>query len=193
MRWAVMSLTSLWRTVGNPPNGQLSACSTVKHFSQTRCDGRRGGLQLYHKQSTSRNAPLWRANPCSVIGSAVNHVEAPSSYAISTAFSSELGRVVFKLLALLVLIWWLSQRAARFASNCYSCASAGSSLDCSMMCFTRGAVTLWEVWCWDPACFTGLTLPTNCCPKMLLAFLGDRHSWALKDIFGQGESLVFHN
>ena len=86
MRWAVIFLTSLWRIVGNPPYGQLGACSTVKVLSQTRCDGSSGGP--YCRQSASRKAPLLRS--CSVIGRAVSHVEAPVSWAISTAFYIEL-------------------------------------------------------------------------------------------------------
>ena len=35
MRWAVMSLISSWRIVGNPPHGQLSACSTLNVLLHT--------------------------------------------------------------------------------------------------------------------------------------------------------------
>ena len=88
----VMSLISLWRSVGNPPYWQLSACSIVKLLSQTYCAGKSDGLQPYRRQSTSQNAPLWRANPCSAIDRTVSHVQAPFSWAISIAFCSELER-----------------------------------------------------------------------------------------------------
>ena len=103
--------------------------------------GRKGGLQPYRKQSASRNTTFWKES--SGIGSAVSHVEPPTSWEISIAFCSELGRVVSKLLASLVMFF-----TASFASNC---ASAGSSLYCWMTS---------EVRCWDSALFTGLTMPS---------------------------------
>ena len=80
-----MSRSSLCRIDGNPPRGQLSACSTVNLWLQTQCNGRFGGCQPYLRQSASLKSPLWRAKPCSVIGRVVSQLDAPFSADASVA------------------------------------------------------------------------------------------------------------
>ena len=76
---AVRSLISLCLLIGNPPQLQLSACSTEKDLPQTQLLGRCCGLQPYLRQSASRKSPLCRANPYSASGNTVSQLEAPFS------------------------------------------------------------------------------------------------------------------
>ena len=76
---AVRSLISLCLLIGNPPQFQLSACSTEKDLPQTQMLGRCCGLQPYLRQIASRKSPLCKANPCSVSGNTVSQLEATFS------------------------------------------------------------------------------------------------------------------
>ena len=76
---AVRSLISLCLLIGNPPQLQLSACSTEKDLPQTQLLGRCCGLQPYLRQSASRKSPLCRANPYTASGNTVSQLEAPFS------------------------------------------------------------------------------------------------------------------
>ncbi len=61
-----------WRIDGNPPLGQLSACSTVKNFPQTQWDGKFGG------RAEAEGIPeSCSANPCLVMGRADSQLEVP--------------------------------------------------------------------------------------------------------------------
>ena len=80
-----MSPTSLWRMDGNPPLGQLRACSIVNLFPQTQWDGRCCGFHPYLKHNASLKAPLWRVNTCSSMGSVESQLDEPFSVASSIA------------------------------------------------------------------------------------------------------------
>ena len=85
IRDAVMSLTSLCRSEGKPPLGQVSACSTEKDFPQAHSLGTFAGNQPYLRAMASWKAALWSEKPCSLIGRVVSQLEAPFSAAKSTA------------------------------------------------------------------------------------------------------------
>ena len=89
MRSAVKSRNSLCLMIVSPPQGQQRAFLIHSVVPQTQVEGSAGGLQPYHKQRASRNAPLWRWNPCFLIGTAVNQAEVPLSLAISNNLCGE--------------------------------------------------------------------------------------------------------
>ena len=101
IRLAVMLRISLWQTEGNPPLGQLRACSVVKCWPQTQWEGRCDGRHRYLKHRASLKAPLCRANPCSVMGNAESQLEAPLTEHIVRSFCSLVGRVSFRSFAVL--------------------------------------------------------------------------------------------
>ena len=78
-RLAVKSRTSLWRIDGNPPHGQLKACSTENNFPHAHVCGRFTGCQPNLKHRASQNSPLGTANPCSAIGRVVSQHDAHCS------------------------------------------------------------------------------------------------------------------
>ena len=85
MRLAVMSLTSLWCSVGKPPFGQDRECSTVKLEPQGHMEGVCSGCQPYLSAMASLSAPLWKVSPNSSRGRAVSQLEAPISCCKSMA------------------------------------------------------------------------------------------------------------
>ena len=91
---AVRSRSSLCLIDGNPPQGQLKACSMVKCYPQTQLAGRSGGLHPYLRYRASLNAPLCRAKPCSAIGRAESQLEAPFSFEISNALCILVGSLL---------------------------------------------------------------------------------------------------
>ena len=76
---AMMFLSSLCLRIGKPPWLQLRACSTLNCFPHAQVVGNLSGFHPYLRHSPSRNAPLWRLNPCSTIGRIVSQWEAPFS------------------------------------------------------------------------------------------------------------------
>ena len=74
-----MSWISLCLINRNPPWEQLIACSTVSCLPQTQWEGKCGGHQPYHRQRASLRAPLWRVNPCFMMGRVESQVDAPFS------------------------------------------------------------------------------------------------------------------
>ena len=91
---AVRSRGSLCLIHGNPPQGQLKACSMVKCFPQTQLAGRSGGRHPYLRHRASLNAPLCRAKPCSAIGRAESQLEAPFSFETSNALCILVGSLL---------------------------------------------------------------------------------------------------
>ena len=77
--FAVRSLTSLCRTMGNPPIGLERACSTEKLVPQAHVEGISAGCQPYLRAMASLKAPLWRVRPNSSSGRIVSQLEAPLS------------------------------------------------------------------------------------------------------------------
>ena len=76
---AVMSLMSLCLREGNPPQGQLKACSTVNFFLHVQQDGRCGSCHPYLSLMASLKAPLCRVKPCSDSGGTTSQCDAPFS------------------------------------------------------------------------------------------------------------------
>ena len=98
-RWAVRSLSSLWRIIGKPPLGQERTCWTEKLEPQTQWVGVEGGCQPYRKEIASTKALLWRQKPNSRIGNEVSQVDAPRSLAKSIAFLDDSDNLVLSFLA----------------------------------------------------------------------------------------------
>ena len=83
-REAVMSLTSLWRMVGNPSMWQTMAWSEVNVLPQVHCRGVFWRAHPYRRQRESLNSPLFKWKPWFRRGSTDSHEEAPRSLARST-------------------------------------------------------------------------------------------------------------
>ena len=77
---AVMFLSSLCRMIGKPPRLQLRVCSTLNCFPYLHALGILSSFHPYLRHTPSQNAPLWRLNPCSVIGRTASQWEAPFSW-----------------------------------------------------------------------------------------------------------------
>ena len=137
-----MSRSSLCLIDGNPPLGQLSACSTVNFWLQTQCDGGFGGCQPYLRQSTSLKASLWRAKPCSVIGKVVSQLDAPFSAAASVALFICGGSLSLISLASLASCSLRSVRVLFFARCCVVLTWGEYDFDWFRMSSTSGAVIL---------------------------------------------------
>ena len=73
---AVMSVMSLCLREGNPPQGQLTACSTVNFFPHVQQDGRCGSCHPYLSLMASLKAPLCRVKPCSDSGRTTSQCDA---------------------------------------------------------------------------------------------------------------------
>ena len=119
---AVISLISLCRIEGKPPQEQLKACSIVNFWSHTQREGSWSGCQPYLRHKASRKAPLWRVNPWSAIGRVLSHVEAPFSDDTSIALCKFGGNLlaisfasVFSLCLRLVREWF-SRQSEHFES-----------------------------------------------------------------------------
>ena len=93
-RWALKSLSSLWRIVEKPPHGQERSCWTMKLEPQTHWVGVEGGCQPYCKEMASTKALLWRQKPNWHIGGEVSQVDAHCSLAKSIAFLDDSGNLV---------------------------------------------------------------------------------------------------
>ena len=87
-RLAVRSRISLCLMEGNPPLAHESTWSTVLLLPQSHLDGRFEGGHPYRKAIASWKAALCSAKPCSLRGRAVSQVDAPFSWAKSTALCS---------------------------------------------------------------------------------------------------------
>ena len=87
---------------------------------------------------------LCRVNPCSVIGRAVSHEEAPFSLASSMARFRQGGSLSFSWLAMVVRCDFLDVRTLAFATCWWCMASWVMSCCCDMMSVTIGAVTFSE-------------------------------------------------
>ena len=183
-----MSLNSLWRIEGNPPQVQISTCSTVKWWPQMQWDGRWEGRQPYRRQWASQKAPLWRANPCSAMGRVASQLDAPFSFETCIALFMLLGSLS-------------SSSAAAAESSCFiasfltlSCSALASwwyVCDCSTMRETRGDVMLTEDWWWDLLFLVGLMIPRPPCrtgsaiKSLISSFSG---LWPVRD----GRNLSYH-
>ncbi len=93
-RLAVRSRSSLWRTITKPPFWHDKACEVSKLSPQAQWLGMFSGSHPYRRAMASRNAPLWRAKPCSSTGRVESQVEAPDSCARRTACCNAVGRSV---------------------------------------------------------------------------------------------------
>ena len=141
---AVKSLNSLCLTVGRPPVGQQRTWSTKKTLPHMHLLGRRVGCQLYLRHKASRKAPLCRAKPCSCMGRAESHVEAPFSLPSSMARCKWRGSCAFNSVAALDRHCHLVFLTVAFAS-CWSSKVSAVRLGCwSRMRAARGAVTFVE-------------------------------------------------
>ena len=83
--FAVISLILLClKYIGEAPNVQHRACSTVKDTPQTHIWGKKGG------------APLWRSKQCSLMSITESQLDAPFSLARSKDHCSDFGSLSSK-------------------------------------------------------------------------------------------------
>ena len=111
---------------------------------QTQVEGSARGLQPYRKQRASRNAPLWRWNPCSLIGTTVNQAEAPLLLAISNNLYKGLVRLSRTAADCSLACWrWVAWIEA-LISDCKLLTCDGIRSDWEIIRSTRGPVTARE-------------------------------------------------
>ena len=96
----VKSRSSLCLIDGNPPQGQLKACSMVRCFPHTQFAGKSGGCYPYLRHRASLKAPLCRAKPCSAMGRADSQLDAPFSFETSSALFILIGSLLDSSMAL---------------------------------------------------------------------------------------------
>ena len=96
--FAVISLILLClKYIGEAPNVQHRACSTVKDTPQTHIWGKKGG------------APLWRSKQCSLMSITESQLDAPFSLARSKDHCSDSGSLSRSIMECTLASRWLLQ------------------------------------------------------------------------------------
>ena len=128
-------------------------------------DGKWEGCQpyRYRRHRASRKAPLWRANPCSVMGRVASQLDASFSVDASIALFMLLGSLSFNSVAVVASRCLRSFTACSFALSCSAFASCGYVWDCCRIRETRGAVICSDDWCWIWLLWDGLMMPSPPC------------------------------
>ena len=139
----------------------------VKVVPHTHSLGRSGGIQLYLRQSASRNAPLCSVNPWAVMGSAVTQLWAPFLLPSSAALCKCWGSRAFTSVATSSRFLRLSALRVVFM-DCCSCPVSPRSLFCCTISAVSGAVGRSEKVC-SSSIVVGFTSPK---PRGELAVLG---------------------
>ena len=126
IKFANVSLISMWRTIVEPPLGQCKAWVRLKISPHGQLSGAFYGFQLYPRMRPSQNSDLFNWNPYRFSGSTFSQADAPFSDALSSAYLSSLLRTRLTFDIFSAIFFFFAFKRSSIVRFCHSSAVRGS-------------------------------------------------------------------